>query len=225
MTIASNPFYEVAPDFDVLIVFGAGGFGREVAWLAEQSWGSKVRRAFVVDDPAYLRPPVNGVPVQLLSEVVPTPSSRFLVAIGDPAIRRRAVDACLKAGLVPGFLIHPRAEASKWIKFDAGVIICAGVVATTNITVGPHVHVNLDCTIGHDVSIGEFTTLAPGVHVSGNVQIGRNVYIGTGASLINGDPERPLVIGDGAVVAAGACVIGPVAAGALVAGVPAQRKR
>ena len=95
----------------------------------------------------------------------------------------------------------------------------------TNVSIGAHAHINIGCTVSHDVAIGEFSTLSPGVHVSGHVQIGRDVFIGTGASIINGRAGNPLVIGDGAVVAAGACVTQPVEAGALVAGVPAIRKQ
>jgi len=68
------------------------------------------------------------------------------------------------------------------------------------------------------------TTLAPGVHVSGNVYIGQNVYVGPGASIINGRAGNPLIIGDGAVIAVGACVTKSVEAGAMAAGVPALRK-
>lgn len=114
---------------------------------------------------------------------------------------------------------------SRWVDIGDGVVICAGNIVTTNVNLGKHVHVNLGCTIGHQASIGDFTTLSPGVHVSGNVRIGRGVFVGTGATIINGTASEPLSIGDGAIVAAGACVTKPVESGALVAGVPAVRKR
>jgi acetyltransferase-like isoleucine patch superfamily enzyme len=96
---------------------------------------------------------------------------------------------------------------------------------TTNVRVGSHVHVNVGCTLSHDVVLGDFATLSPGVHVSGHVHVEDGVFLGTGANIINGIAGRPLIIGRGAIVAAGACVTGPVEAGALVAGVPAIRKR
>ena len=111
------------------------------------------------------------------------------------------------------------------VALGPGSVICAGSILTVNIEIGAHVHINLGCTIGHDAVIGNFSTLSPGVHVSGNVQIGERVYIGTGATLINGHANDPLVVGDGAVIAAGACVTRSVESGAMVAGVPAIRKR
>lgn len=225
MNNSHNPFHSSVPAFRTLYIFGAGGSGREIAWLAEQAWGSAVQLMFLVDHPKYLHGQVNGIPVCLLSEARPLSDARFIVAIGDPALRRNAASACTAAGYQPTTLVHPRAEMSHWVELGEGVVICAGSVITTNLSIGKYVQINVCCSVSHDVKIGDFTTLSPGVHVSGNVQIGCNVFIGTGASIINGKPGTPLVISDSAVIAAGACVTGPVEAGALVAGVPATRKR
>lgn len=222
--MVSNPFHQQDPGFRRLYVFGAGGFGREVAWLAAQCWGERVQVQFLVDIPEYLQG-VNGLECFLLSEVKPDPSARYVVAVGDPSSRRRIAGSCDSAGLRSTRMVHPRAETSRWMDIGDGTVICAGVIATTNIQIGSHVHLNLDCTIGHDVVIGDFSTLSPGVHVSGHVHIGQGVFIGTGANILPGSADKPLVIADGAVVAAGACVITSVEPGALVAGVPAIRKR
>lgn len=54
--------------------------------------------------------------------------------------------------------------------------------------------------------MGSYTTLATGVHVSGWVYFGKRVYVGTVAVIINGTEEKPITIGDDAVIGAGACV-------------------
>lgn len=222
---AFNPFHSSSAGFRTLHIFGCGGFGREVAWLAEQAWGDTVELIFLVDQPGYLRDSVNDRVVQLLSETRQDPQARYVVALGDPSQRRAAALACSDAGHVPAILVHPRAEMSRWIEIGEGAIVCAGCIATTNLKIGRHVHINLNCTIGHDVEIGNFSTLSPGVQISGHVCIGREVFVGTGACIINGSADAPLTIGDGAVIAAGACVTQTVNPGALVAGVPAVRKR
>lgn len=225
MTPPTHAAPRIGPEIGLLYVFGCGGFGREVAWLASQIFSEKMALSFLVDRPEYLQPPVNGLPVAMLSDLRPNRESVFVVAIGDPHARRKAAQRCLAAGLDATTLIHPRAEISQWVDIGAGTIICAGCIVTTNVSVGAHVHLNLGCTVGHDVIIGEFTTLSPGVHVSGHVHIGRGVFIGTGANIINGTSETPLVIGDGAVVAAGACVTRSIPSATLVAGVPAMPKK
>lgn len=220
-----NPWAGDAPGFSRLYIFGAGGFGREVAWLARQRYGDSIDVTFVVDRPEYLCGPVNGVQVRLIGDVDASDDARFISAVGSPGLRRSTSSACASVGLRPATLIHPRVESSAFVRIGEGSVICAGSVLTANIDVGKHVQINLACTIGHDVTIGDYSTIAPGVHVSGNVEIGKDVFVGTGATIINGHRDAPIEIGDGAIIAAGACVTRSVEAGALVAGVPAIRKR
>lgn len=220
-----NRFQVPAPDFERLLIFGAGGFGREVAWLARQCWGDRIELCFIVDRPEYLVDDVGGIPVRILHDCTSQWDTHYVVALGEPALREAAAAACEAQGLTAGTLVHPRVEASDSVVAGVGSVICAGSILTVDVELGAHVQVNLGCTIGHDTRVGAFSTLSPGAHVSGNVAIGRGVYIGTGASIINGHAGRPLVIGDAAVVAAGACVTSSVEPGAMVAGVPAVRKR
>jgi len=220
-----DPFHESIPGFKKLYIFGAGGSGREVAWLAKQSWGNELEIEFLVDIPDYPRHPVNGHAVRLITEIEPNISSRVVIAIGDPSSRRRIAILCDAVPLQEAIVVHPRSEISDSVELGSGTIVCAGTILTTNINVGRHVQINVGCTVSHDAIIGDFTTLSPGVHVSGHVHIGQGAFIGTGASIINGSQSAPIVIGDRAIVAAGACVTKSVEAGALVAGVPAIRKR
>lgn len=220
-----TPVDRAADTSGLLYIFGAGGHGRELAWLAETIYGDTVRLMFAVDQPQYLREPVNGVEVMLLSEIEAPSNAYYVVALGDPVQRRRCVAACESMGLLPATLIHPRVEMSEHLRIGSGSVLCAGVVVTTNVSIGRHVHINICCSVSHDACIDDFATLSPGVHVSGNVRIGKDVFIGTGANIINGSPGEPLVIGDGAIIAAGACVTHNVEAGTMVAGVPANRKK
>lgn len=220
-----NPFHNPRPNFKKLYIFGAGGSGREVAWLAEQSWGGEVEIEFLVNIPDYPCQAINGHAIRLITDVTPNSSARIVIAIGDPSARRRIAALCAATGLQEAVVVHPRSEISDSVELDPGTIICAGAILTTNIRVGRHVHINLGCTVSHDAVIGDFVTLSPGVHISGHVHIGQGAFIGTGANVINGSDDTPLVIGSGAVIAAGACVTKSVDFGALVAGVPAIRKR
>lgn len=209
-----------------ILIYGAGGFAREVAWLAQRcsSETKPITVSCFIDDFDF--PPgkhVNGIPVLSLAEAgLRHPRAQIVAAIGDPTGRAEVIGRAEQAGFRFATLIHPRVEMSEWVEIGDGSIICAGNIITTNIRIGRHVHVNLDCTIGHDAVLGDFTTLAPGVHVSGCIHIGARVYIGTGAVIINGTAQSPLRIGDGAIIGAGACVTKSVESSTTVVGVPAK---
>lgn len=209
-----------------LLIIGAGGYGREVAWLAGEIYGDKLRIIFAVERRFLTESMVGDIPCLAL-ESLPSSSSQasFVVAIGNHIERRRIAFDCESKNLRPVSLIHPRTEHSPQIKIGEGSIVSAGTILTTNVNVGRHTHINIGCTVGHDVKIGDFTTISPGVHISGNVHIEDDVFIGTGANIINGAPDNPLLIGKGAVVAAGACVIGNVHEYTMVAGIPATTKK
>ena len=152
-----------------------------------------------------------------------------LVAVGDPQLRSRLVELAASAGLRPS---PPLVHQVVWAELDAdtvtfgeGVVICPGSIVTTNVEIGAHVQINVACTVMHDCRVGAFSTLSPGVHLSGNNVLEPSVFVGTGAVTVQGLPERPLEIGRGAVIGAGAVVTGNVAAGATVVGVPAREVR
>jgi maltose O-acetyltransferase len=98
-----------------------------------------------------------------------------------------------------------------------------------DVFIGPGV--TLDWAFGHLITIGDETTIVSGSRIlchdaasnrrlgvtwCAPVAVGRRVYVGADALIMPG-----VTIGDDAVVAAGAVVTKDVAAGAIVAGVPA----
>ena len=204
-----------------IAVYGGGGFAREVAWLADACGHEVV--CFIDDDPAKIGRTLNDIRVLSIEAAASAfKDAHVAVAIGSPKTRETVTRRAEQHGFRLATLVHPRVERSRWVAVGDGAVICAGSILTTNITIGRHVQINLDCTIGHDVRMDDFATLAPGVHVSGWVTLGRRAYVGTGASIINGTEDRPLVIGEDAVVGAGACVTKSVDPGVTAVGVPAK---
>jgi sugar O-acyltransferase (sialic acid O-acetyltransferase NeuD family) len=204
-----------------LFIYGAGGFAREVAWLAQTC--SFDVAGFIDDNANHHGAIINGIRVLSLEDAYSMLPNAYVVgAIGSPKARESAMQRASAAGFETIAIVHPRVEISTFVDIGAGTVVCAGSIITTNIRLGRHVQINLDCTIGHDVIIDDFGTLAPGVHVSGVVHIGRGAYIGTGAVILNGTQEAPLEIGEYSVVGAGACVTKSVAQSITVVGVPAR---
>jgi sugar O-acyltransferase (sialic acid O-acetyltransferase NeuD family) len=211
-----------------LLIFGAGGFGREVAsWAGRAEWrGQGFRVAAFIDDNAH-EEQLNGLPVlSLVAAASQHPGASVIATVGDPKLRERLIAKAVAAGLVPTApLVHPNVEYDHdYVEIREGAVICAGSILTVNLVVEEHAQINLDCTVGHDAVIGAYSTLSPGVHISGNVTLESYSFFGTGAVTVNGLPGKPLVIGEGAVVGAGAVVTKDVAGGVTVTGVPARAR-
>ena len=217
----------------LLAIYGAGGFAREVAWLVSALPDYEVFCYIEDDTPAERW--LKGKPVLTLEQVhaqvrktlPPTAAAQLeiTVAIANPVARKKLAEQCRQQGLKFATLRHPSVQMSESVKVGTGSIICCGSILTVDIKIGEHVHINLDCTLGHDVLIEDFVTLAPGVHVSGHVHIEQGASIGTGATIINGSSTKPLIIGANTVIAAGACVTSNTEPNTLYAGVPAVRKK
>ena len=202
-------------------IYGCGGFGRGIAWLA-QTCGKNVV-CFIDDDTAKRGMVINGIPAMTLPEAVRRfPDASVALAVNTPGARETLSSRLAGAGVECATLMHPRVEFSPWVHVGKGSIVRDGCCFSVNVVRGRHVILNMDCTIGHDVVVGDFASLAPGAHVSGFVNIGRRVEVGTGAVILQGVPDAPLVIGDDAVIGAGACVTKAVAPRVTVVGIPAR---
>jgi len=210
-----------------IAIYGAGGFGREVAWLIQScNQNQTIYKVvcFIDDDEKKQGQVLNTIPVVSLKKAYTSfPFAKVVRAVGNPGISEITLQKAADIGFGFETIIHPGTEKSEWIEIGLGSVICAKNILTTNIQLGKHVQINLGCTIGHDSIIGDFTTLSPGVHVSGWVYFGKKVYVGTGAVIINGSSKKPIKIGDNAIIGAGACVTKSIPTGITVVGIPAER--
>lgn len=148
------------------------------------------------------------------------PGNRFIVAIGDNAVRRELSELVLRSGGDLMTLVHPAAVIAPDVAIGAGSVIMAGAIVNTGSTIGRFAVINTGATVDHDNRIGDNVHISPGCHFAGTVTCGADAFIGTGAVVIPG-----VSIGEGAYVAAGATVINDVPARTLVAGCPAVVKR
>jgi sugar O-acyltransferase (sialic acid O-acetyltransferase NeuD family) len=210
---------------DPLVVIGAGGFGREVLDVIRDinnaGTGDWDILGVVDDSPSgenLQRLSIQGVPYlgtieDLLHQ---NTECRFVVGVGSPAARRTISERLERAGLEPATLVHPHASAGTATSLGAGTIICAGARLTTNVTVGRHVHVDTNATVGHDTFLGDFVRLNPASSVSGDCVVEDDVLIGVAAAVLN-----RVRIGRGATIGGSACVVRDVAPSVIVKGVPA----
>jgi len=199
-----------------LSVVGMGAFGREIcAWALDSDTHIPVGAYDDGTPEVDLFPP--GVDLLGSSSSVPT-GAKFIVGVGKPSVRMMLADAVVGSGAAPcSPIIHRSAVVGVLATVGSGTIVCPNSSIATNARICGHVHVNLNCTIGHDTVVGDYVTLSPGTHLSGNVTVERGAELGTGSVVLPG-----VRIGVGAVVGAGAVVTADVAAGATVVGIPAK---
>lgn len=100
-----------------------------------------------------------------------------------------------------------------------GLVRFPGVRVGNEVRMGDHVHLLYNAVISHGCELGSFVTICAGAVLSGEVIVEDDVFIGANATVIHGG----LRIGKGAVVGAGAVVIGDVDAGSTVVGNPAHK--
>jgi sugar O-acyltransferase (sialic acid O-acetyltransferase NeuD family) len=205
----------------MIYILGAGGFGREVLCLYHDLGRAQDVAGFLEEHCQQPGRLINEKPVQDVSvlEQLDRASTRLICAIGTP-LRKRLIETTRSMGYQYETLVHPSVIRSQWVTLGHGAILCAGTILTCQVVVADHAIINLDCTIGHDVTIGKYTTLSPGVHVSGRVSIGDECFIGTGVSIV--DKVR---IGERSYIGAGAVVTRDIPPNVLAVGIPAKPVR
>jgi sugar O-acyltransferase (sialic acid O-acetyltransferase NeuD family) len=204
-------------------IIGPGGFGREVLDVIEAC--NQDKRSYeplgFIEDPEHSAPGtlINGLPILGGFDWLEKNRKNVSVicGVGAPEVRKKIIRRVNHLGGKFFSVIHPNAILTRWTTVGEGVVITAGCILTNQIVIGDHVHINLDCTIGHDVTMKAFTTLAPGVHVSGNITFQEGCYVGTGANLIQG-----LEIGAWSVIGAGSTITKDVPGNTVVVGVPGK---
>lgn len=206
-----------------IAVFGAGGFGLEVAMLIEQINAVSPQWEIIgfFDDADTIESVVNGYPVIGNTKTLnawPTPVSVAL-GIGHPETRQSIVQKLDNSMIDYPVLIHPSVimGSFQYVTIGDGCIICAGTIITTNIEICEQVVLNLSCTIGHETKIGAYSAFMPSCNISGEVCIGKANFWGTGAKIIN-----RIHVGDEVIIGAGAVVTRDLPSKVTAVGVPAK---
>ena len=207
-------------------IYGSGGFSREVMPILISMKGvTRENVCFVVDED-YLpkESSINGFPILTFEDFKSKNiKNKFItIAISHNKVRKELYDKCTTNKINHQTLIFSNTCILDDVTIGAGSIICPFVTLTSNIIIGKSFHANIYSYVAHDCQIGDYVTFAPKVCCNGNVHIHDYAYIGTGAIIKQGTPEKPLVIGKGAIVGMGAVVTKDVAPYEVVVGNPAK---
>ena len=205
-----------------VVVYGAGGHGREIVQLIEDINAHRARwdvLGFIDDDPSTHAREVNGLPVlggiEWLSGEGTT--ARIALGVSSPIAKRRIVARVGSDAQRFVTMVHPAVRLCRWLEIGPGTAIAAGTMLTVNIHIGAFVTVNRVCNISHDCRLGDFATIAPATNLSGGVELGSGCDIGSGVTTVKG-----VTVGDWSIVGAGAVIASDVPANCTAVGVPAR---
>ena len=199
-----------------MVIIGAGGFGREAAWVIERINAAKPTFEVLgfCDDAADKQDGACGA-YPLLGAFCKIKdlfgAVGFFCAIGNNRVRQAVTAEARTLGHEPVTVADVNAVVAPDVKIGDGSFIGIGSVVSVGASIGEGVIVNHQVCVGHDVAVGGFAQLCPGVCVSGGCEIGEGALLGTLAGTI------PLKrVGAWATVGAGVTTLRDVENGASI---------
>jgi sugar O-acyltransferase (sialic acid O-acetyltransferase NeuD family) len=196
-----------------VVIIGAGGFGREVAWICRRANLQVV--GFCDDAESLQNGEFDGAPllgsIEQAAKVLDGKIG-FHCAIGDNRTRQALAGRALSIGWQPVTVIDPTAVIAENAQIGAGSFIGAMAFVAPETVIGRMVLINYHAGVGHGCSVGDFAQLCPGARVSGNCRLAEGAMIGSNGVLL---PNRS--VGAWATLGASALGVRDVADGETVA--------
>lgn len=197
-----------------IIVIGGGGHAKVVIDCI-LSAGDTV--AGILDDSLAVGGTVLDIPVLgKTQDYVGFADKKFIVAIGNNAVRRRLAEAMDVEWYTA---VHPRATVSQYAKLGKGSVVMPGAVINAGANIGNHCIINTGAVVEHDNRIGDYVHISPAASLGGTVAVGDSTHVGIGASVKNN-----ITICGGCIIGAGAVVVKDITECGVYDGVPAHKK-
>lgn len=211
-----------------IAIFGAGGFGREVACLIKRindktpMWNLV---GFFDDNPdlkgkmiSHYAPCLGGIDELNAYEK----ELAVTIPIGNPQVVRKMFSSINNnnvyyPNLVMTDLLMADAET---FRMGKGNIIQGGCSVSCDVEFGDFNVLNGSIAFGHDAKVGSFNTFMPGTRISGEVQIGDENFFGVGSIVL-----QQIKIGNNVRLGAGSVMMTKPKDGNLYIGNPAAKFR
>jgi sugar O-acyltransferase (sialic acid O-acetyltransferase NeuD family) len=211
-----------------VVIYGASGFAAGMRDMIEHGLEGKAFRvaAFIDDFAGDTGKALDDAPIIGFEtwrrdyRALPC-----LISVANPPARRALAQRVAEAGGHFATAYRAFGAISPSIVVGEGTVIGYPAYVGPFTRIGRHVHVMPMSVLGHDLTVGDCVTICSSASIAGYVVIEDDVFVGAGAVIVNGTPDRPMRIGRGAKIAAGAVVTKAVAAGTSVAGNPARPLR
>ncbi|MCU5668419.1 acetyltransferase [Bacillus cereus] len=201
-----------------IAIIGAGGHGKVIIDMIRANHIYKVVAVF--DDKYKTLNQKLGVyygPIVSLNLIKEISDCKFVIAIGNNAVRQKIVKQLGLKREQYGTIIHPTATISESVTIGFGTVIMPNAVINADTIIGDHVIINTAAVVEHDNSIGNFVHISPNATLTGTVLINEGTQIGAGATII---PSKQ--IGKWCIIGAGSVVIQDIPSLCKAVGSPAR---
>ena len=209
-----------------IAIYGAGGFGKEIACLLNKINEKKKKEWNVIgffDDGI-----AKGTQVSHFGKVLGDkdvlnnwnePIS-VVFAIGSPKILQFLVEYIDNDKVDFPNIIHPEVTFADHESFKMGIgnVVTRGCSFSCDVTIGNFNQLNSISALAHDVCVGSYNVFMPLVRVSGEVQVGDMNFFGIGAIIL-----QQIQIGNNTRLGAGSILMSKTKDGFLYIGNPAKR--
>ena len=111
------------------------------------------------------------------------PPDRFVVAIGNPALRQRWQQVLEAAGAPVGVVVHPRACVSPSAQLAPGCVVLAGAVVNADAQLERGVLVNSGAVVDHDAICCAYSQLGVNAAMAGGARLGPLASLAAGEML------------------------------------------
>lgn len=211
-------------DMKDIVIYGAGGFGREVACLIRRinetspAW---TLRGFIDDGIEAGESNEYGMVLGGIDYLnnIDSPLG-VAIAIGNPAAVKKVAEKVKNTYVDFPNIIDPDVLFldKETFHMGKGNIMSSKCLVSCNVVIGDFNLFNIGVGIGHDVRICDYNVLMPNVNISGGVQIGCNNLFGVKSTVL-----QYLKIGDDVKIGANSLLMRNARSHSLYFGSPASR--
>lgn len=206
-----------------IAIFGAGGFGKEVACLIELI-NSKERKWNLIGffDDGFSKGSHNKYG-KILGGINELNSYNeylcIVIAFGNPVSVFNTSLKITNPNIDYANIIAPDVIFldKTTVEIGKGNIICSSCLISCNVKIGNFNILNGFIPIGHDTIIGDYNSIMPSVKISGNVIIGNNNFFGVNSVVL-----QKIKIGNSTTIGASSLIVKDTKDDKTYVGVPAK---
>ena len=210
-----------------IAIFGAGGFGREIACLISRINAQQPNTWNLIgffDDDEKILGAWNEYGKVLGGMDVLNHWDKpldLVIAIGNPSVLELLVSKIQNHNISFPNLIDPNVEFmdKEHVEMGEGNVICMRCTISTNVKFGNFNLLNVAVGVGHDASFGSYNVVMPNVNISGGVAIGDSNLFGVKSTVL-----QYLKVGDRVKIGACSLLMRNANSDNLYFGIPAERK-